>query len=187
METKNWPFLTLTTRRLAAAARSKSVCRQRNAGICTTSQTAATTGTWALSWTSVRTGNPYSFRTRASNSSPAFRPVPRGPASEVRLALSNEPLKTIRNCGCSRAIAVKPAATARQTSSLSSEQGPAMSRSFAGSKSTKKWLRVPNSAGKAPYASSLRRRDGGRRLPRRNPRPADEDGSGPKSGFARQA
>ena len=34
---RNWPFLTLTTRPVSAAATSRSVWRQRNAGICSTS------------------------------------------------------------------------------------------------------------------------------------------------------
>ena len=39
---RNWPFLTFTTRPVLAAAISRSVCRHRKAGICSTSTTSAT-------------------------------------------------------------------------------------------------------------------------------------------------
>ena len=38
---RNWPFLRLTTRPVFAAATIRSVCRERNAGICRTSATSA--------------------------------------------------------------------------------------------------------------------------------------------------
>ena len=41
---RNCPFLTLTTRPVFAAATNRSVCRQRNAGICKISTAAATRG-----------------------------------------------------------------------------------------------------------------------------------------------
>ena len=54
---RNWPFLTLTTRPVAAAATSRSVWRQRKAGICRTSTTSATRAHCCASCTSVRIGN----------------------------------------------------------------------------------------------------------------------------------
>ena len=54
---RNCPFLTLTTRPVAAAATSRSVCRHRNAGICKTSTTSATRAHCCASCTSVRIGD----------------------------------------------------------------------------------------------------------------------------------
>ena len=41
---RNWPFLMLTGLPARATAWMKSVCRHRNAGVCSTSTTAATSG-----------------------------------------------------------------------------------------------------------------------------------------------
>src|SRR3954471_20602059 len=62
-------------------------------------------------------------------------PGPRSPLSEVRFALSKEPLKTIFSSGCFFPIFTNVSAAARQTFSFSSEHGPARSRSFLGLKS----------------------------------------------------
>src|SRR4051812_49333484 len=64
-------------------------------------------------------------------------PGPRLPSSEVRLALSNEPLNTIVSSGCFLPILINVSAAARETFSFSSEQGPASRRSFLGLKSIK--------------------------------------------------
>ena len=52
---RNWPFLTLIAAPVAAAAASRSVCRQRKAGIWSTSTTSATRAHCPASCTSVRT------------------------------------------------------------------------------------------------------------------------------------
>ena len=60
-------------------------------------------------------------------------PVPRGPLTEVRLALSKDPLKMIVSSGCALPMAASFSATARHTPSFSNEHGPAIKRSFFGS------------------------------------------------------
>src|SRR5437870_13157844 len=55
---RNCPFFRFTTRPDLPVAISKSVCRDRNAGTCSTSQTSAARGTCERSCTSVRMGNP---------------------------------------------------------------------------------------------------------------------------------
>src|SRR5205085_2729598 len=82
---RNCPFLMFTTRPVAAAATSKSVCLDRNAGICRISATAATGSACDGSWMSVRIGTPALSRTRASTRSPSRRPGPRKDPAEVRL------------------------------------------------------------------------------------------------------
>ena len=57
---RNWPFLMLTTRPVFAAATMRSVCRDRNAGICRTSATSADRRRLPGSWMSVRIGTPTS-------------------------------------------------------------------------------------------------------------------------------
>jgi len=73
---KNWPFLTLTTLPVAAAATRRSVCRHRKAGICSTSTACATSEHCAASWTSVSTGNPSDERISAKIGSACFNPMP---------------------------------------------------------------------------------------------------------------
>ena len=87
---RNWPFLMLIARPVSAAARSRSVWRQRKAGICRTSTTSATGLHCQLSWTSVSTGRPVASFTAARISMPLSRPMPRALEALVRLALSNE-------------------------------------------------------------------------------------------------
>jgi hypothetical protein len=70
----------------------KSVCRHRNAGVCSTSTTAATGPIWSMSCTSVSTGTPISRRTSSRMRSPPSSPGPRNDAPELRLALSNDDL-----------------------------------------------------------------------------------------------
>ncbi|MFM2187077.1 MAG: hypothetical protein RIR43_1649, partial [Pseudomonadota bacterium] len=55
---RNWPFLMFTGLPLCATVRMKSVCRHRKAGVCSTSTTAATSGTSSSVCTSVRIGTP---------------------------------------------------------------------------------------------------------------------------------
>ena len=71
-----------------ATAWMKSVCRHRNAGVCSTSTTAAASGTSAVAWTSVSTGTPTCRFTSARMRSPSAIPGPRNDAPELRLALS---------------------------------------------------------------------------------------------------
>ena len=91
---RNWPFFTLTTRPVAPAATIKSVCRQRKAGIWSTSTVSlAISASWG-EWTSVVTGIPNSPPISPSRRQPSRTPVPRKDRSEVRLALSYDALKT---------------------------------------------------------------------------------------------
>ena len=90
----NCPFLMLTARPVRAAATTRSVCRQRKAGIWSTSQTSAAGAHWCGSWTSVITGRPVSCLTSRRTRSPSSRPGPRKLLSELRFALSKEDLKT---------------------------------------------------------------------------------------------
>src|SRR5437773_264411 len=76
----------------AATATMKSVCRQRKAGVCSTSTTAATAATCSFSCTSVSTASPVSRRTSARTARPSSMPMPRKPSSEVRFALSKDDL-----------------------------------------------------------------------------------------------
>src|SRR6185369_16753961 len=58
----HWPFFTFTGRPVRPAATSRSVWRQRNAGIWSTSATAAACAGWLASCTSVRTLRPVAAR-----------------------------------------------------------------------------------------------------------------------------
>ena len=69
---RNCPFLMLTTRPVRAAATSRSVWRHRNAGICSTSATAATGCACHASWMSVSTGTCARRLTSASTRSAVF-------------------------------------------------------------------------------------------------------------------
>src|SRR2546428_14167927 len=84
----NWPFLMFTTRSLMAAATTRSVWRQRNAGICRMSATSATLETSCASCTSVSTGTCTSSFTFFRMRRPSTRPGPRKLRIEVRFALS---------------------------------------------------------------------------------------------------
>jgi len=62
---------------LAATFKIKFVCRHRNAGVCRTSTTAATSSIGVSSCTSVNTGTPSALRISARIFSPASIPGPR--------------------------------------------------------------------------------------------------------------
>src|SRR5258705_538863 len=125
---RNCPFFTFTARPVAPAARSRSVWRERKAGICRTSTTSAAGAHWAASCTSVRTGRPVSCFTLASTRSPCVRPGPRKLLPLVRFALSKEHLKTAGNpCRCATSATFR--AAARVCASPSITHGPAMSSS----------------------------------------------------------
>src|ERR1700722_13413436 len=122
---RNCPFLTLTTLPVAAAASNRSVCRHRNAGICSTSTACATSVHCAASWMSVSTGRPRGERITANTGCACARPMPRAVDTLVRLALSNEVLytrPTLRRV----AISFSAQATSSACARLSSWHGPAM-------------------------------------------------------------
>jgi hypothetical protein len=84
---RNWPFLMFTGLPQAATAWMKSVCRQRKAGVCSTSTTAATARLRVL----VHVGQHRHAdlrRTSARICRPASTPGPRADLPELRLALS---------------------------------------------------------------------------------------------------
>src|SRR4029077_3071379 len=85
---RNWPFLMLTGLPCEAVLRMKFVWRHRNAGVCSTSTTAATSASGVSSCTSVSTGTPITRRTSSRTFRPASSPRPRKLAREERLALS---------------------------------------------------------------------------------------------------
>src|SRR5450432_3236170 len=76
----------------AATARMKLVCRQRNAGVCSTSTTAATSAISFSSCTSVSTGTQIWRLTSARMRRPSVMPGPRYDVDELRLALSYDDL-----------------------------------------------------------------------------------------------
>ena len=124
---RNCPFLMLTGFCWDATFRMKFVCRQRKAGVCSTSTTADTSASGVSSCTSVRTGTPISRRTRSRALRPASKPRPRKLAAEERLALSKEALKMN---GMPRAAVMSRSrsATSRTSASLSTTQGPAIKK-----------------------------------------------------------
>ena len=125
---KNCPFLTFTARPVAAAARSRSVWRQRKAGICSSSHTCPAARACSGRWMSVVTGSPVVTRTFSRTASPASIPKPRKAPPLVRLALSNEALNTTW-IGSRSASPAKASAISRQSRSESITQGPAITRS----------------------------------------------------------
>jgi hypothetical protein len=120
------PFLTFTGKPVPPPASSRSVWRQRKAGICSTSTTSAAAAHCPGSWMSVSRGSPVSARTRSSRRSPSSIPGPRGdPGDFERFALSNEALKTTgRPSSADSPASASP--TARFRSSSSRTQGPAI-------------------------------------------------------------
>ena len=102
---RNCPFLMLTTRPVRAAATRRSVCRERNAGICSTSAISATGAACDGSWMSVRIGTPAAARTRPRMRSPSTRPGPRNDRPDVRFALSYDALNTYGTPGAARDVA----------------------------------------------------------------------------------
>ena len=71
----------------------KLVCRHRNAGVCSTSTTAATSANGVSSCTSVSTGTPNCCAHVLEDLQPASMPGPRKLLREERFALSYEALK----------------------------------------------------------------------------------------------
>ena len=67
-------FLTFTTRPVSAAARMRSVWRQRKAGICRTSMNSAAISASLGEWTSVVTGMPISRPISPNNAQPSRAP-----------------------------------------------------------------------------------------------------------------
>ena len=100
----------------------------RNAGVCSTSATAATSSSGVSSWTSVNTGSSSSRRTRARISSPRASPRPRKPDSAVRFALSNDALNT-SGMRSFAAISFSRSAQVSTSASLSITHGPAITNS----------------------------------------------------------
>ena len=85
---RNWPFFTFTAAPVSPAASSRSVCRHRKAGICSTSTACAAGAHCSGACTSVSTGQPKRPRTSARIASPRSMPMPRAALALVRLALS---------------------------------------------------------------------------------------------------
>jgi hypothetical protein len=73
----NWPFLTFTGRPLVAQATIRSVCRQRNAGIWSTSSTWAAGATSETACTSDSTARPVASFTFWRMRRPSVSPGPR--------------------------------------------------------------------------------------------------------------
>ena len=132
---KNWPFLMLTGLPAEHTLRMKSVWRTRNAGVCSTSTTEATSSIGVYSWTSVSTGTPICFLTSPRTFRPSSMPGPRNAVPEVRLALSKLDLKmkltpslsvisfslpAVSSCSCIDSITQGPAIRNRGWSSPTS-------------------------------------------------------------------
>ena len=122
---RNCAFLMFTMRPVLAAATSKSVCRQRKAGIWITSHTSPTGSACVLSWISVRILKPYFDFTSLNIWSPRSSPGPLKEWMEVRFALSNEALK-IMSVPSLVLISNNLRATVSSNSADSMTQGPAM-------------------------------------------------------------
>jgi hypothetical protein len=85
---RNWPFLMFMARPVLAAATIRSVCRHRNAGICSTSTASATGAHCSGACTSVSTGTPKVSRSSARIGRLFSMPRPRAAVALVRFALS---------------------------------------------------------------------------------------------------
>jgi hypothetical protein len=83
----------LTARPARPAATRRSVCRQRKAGICSTSSTPAAFAAWSGSWISESRGTPVDALTAFRMRRPSSRPGPRYDVTELRFALSKDDLK----------------------------------------------------------------------------------------------
>ena len=126
---RNCAFLIFTVLPVFAAATSRSVWRQRNAGIWITSTTSPTGAACHDSWMSVRSFSPHFARTSASIRSPFSSPGPRNDEIEVRLALSNDALKMMSAPSLSL-IATRRCATVSSSSADSMTHGPAINLIF---------------------------------------------------------
>src|SRR5271169_735851 len=124
---RNWPFLMFTGLPKELTETMKLVCRQRKAGVCSTSTTAATSPSGVSSWTSVSTGTPICSRTCARALRPAAMPGPRKLLREERLALSNDALK-MKGMPSAAVISRRRPATSMTIPSLSITQGPAIKK-----------------------------------------------------------
>ena len=86
---RNWPFLTLIAAPVRPAASRRSVCRDRKAGICSTSTASATGAQWSGRWTSVRTGQPMRAADLGEDAQALVHAdAALGAETEVRFALS---------------------------------------------------------------------------------------------------
>src|SRR6185312_12818401 len=132
-----------------ATARMKLVCRQRNAGVCRTSTTAATSASGVSSCTSVSTCTPMLRRTPSRIFRPCSIPSPRKLPREERFALSKDALNT-KGMPRRPVISFRRPATCCVSSALSMTQGPAMRKngrsmpiscptSFMGSRASGLW------------------------------------------------
>src|SRR5271168_721018 len=124
---RNWPFLIFTGLPCEDTAMMKLVCRHRNAGVCRTSTTAATSPSGVSSCTSVSTGTPICSRTCARALRPAAMPGPRKLRREDRLALSNDALK-MKGMPSAAVISFRRPATSMTNPALSITQGPAIKK-----------------------------------------------------------
>ncbi len=126
---RNCPFFTFTARPIRAAAvpaaTSRSVCRHRNAGICSTSTTSAAGPACSGRWMSVVTGTARSRRMSARIRNPSSAPGPRADEMLVRLALSKDALNTNGNRSAVQ-ISLRRCAIAIAESRDSMTHGPAM-------------------------------------------------------------
>ena len=122
---RNCAFLMFTVLPVLAAATSRSVWRQRKAGICITSTTSPTGAACQLSWMSVSRRRPYLLLMSESICSPLSSPGPRKECIEVRLALSNEALNMMSVPNLSL-ILTSSCATVSSNSADSITHGPAM-------------------------------------------------------------
>src|SRR5690606_25228010 len=122
---RNWPFLMLTGLPALQTLRMKSVCRTRNAGVCSTSTTEATSSIGVYSCTSVSTGTSTWRRTSPSTRSPSSMPGPRKLLPDVRLALSKLDLK-MKLIPSRAVISFSRPATSSCSCSDSTTQGPAI-------------------------------------------------------------
>ena len=126
----NWPFFTLTARPVLPAATSRSVWRQRKAGIWSTSQASATTAQCAGSCTSVRTGRCVSSAMRRRMRVPSARPGPRKLDDRCAVRFVVGGLEDIGDPEIARRCAWMASAIMRACCSLSMTQGPAMRKSW---------------------------------------------------------
>ncbi len=122
---RNWPFLMLTGFMVRATFWMKSVWRHRNAGVCSTSTTLATSSIGVYSCTSVSTGTPSWRLTSDSTRSPSAMPGPRKLFDEERLALSKLDLK-MKGMPSRPVISLSRPATSSCNCSDSTTQGPAI-------------------------------------------------------------
>src|SRR5574338_1083909 len=134
----------------AATFWMKSVWRHRNAGVCNTSTTSATSSNGVYSCTSVSTGTPICFFTSPRMRRPSSIPSPRKLFDEVRLALSKLDLK-MKGMPSRPVISLRRPAASSWSCSDSTTQGPAI-RNKGSSRPTSK----PHNFTSSPQPSSRR-------------------------------